>query len=157
MDSAGNGSTKLNLIKSGSEAILRPFSTDPNDESSYTGRTEIQDGVLTIYTLRNGGLNSTIGASSNNASNLVFNQKGTNGPTLNYLGNVTATTDRLFTVGPGNGTGTADLSIRNDSSNNETSLTFSNTEDIIFTGNTNHTFNLRGSNTGNNTFMPRIT
>ncbi|MHA3775160.1 beta strand repeat-containing protein [Verrucomicrobiota bacterium sgz303538] len=61
--------------------------------NSYAGTTTINGGVLSVSTLADGGQASGIGASSNDAVNLVIN-----GGTLRYTGAAT-TTDRSFTVG----------------------------------------------------------
>ncbi|MGL6076292.1 MAG: beta strand repeat-containing protein [Fimbriiglobus sp.] len=66
--------------------------------NSYIGSTTINDGVLSVGTLANGGLNSSIGASTNAATNLVFG-----GGTLRYTGG-NVSTDRNFTLNAGGGT-----------------------------------------------------
>ena len=63
-----------------------------NAANTYTGATWITRGRLSVATLANGGVVSSIGASSANSSNLVLE-----GGTLNYTGG-SATTDRGFTV-----------------------------------------------------------
>ena len=65
--------------------------------STFTGPVVIQGGTLMTNALPNGGVNSPIGASSNAASNLVFN-----GGILGYNGTVASTTNRNFTLA-GNG------------------------------------------------------
>jgi autotransporter-associated beta strand protein len=59
--------------------------------STYTGSTSVAGGTLSITTLANGGQPSSIGSSSNAASNLTFS----NNSTLVYTGN-TVSTDRGF-------------------------------------------------------------
>jgi fibronectin-binding autotransporter adhesin len=85
--------------------------------NSYRGVTTLTSGVLAVSSLANGGANSSIGASSNAAANVVFN-----GGTLRYvnqslqanetvqaLGNTTnASTDRNFTIANAS-TGTIDV------------------------------------------------
>lgn len=66
--------------------------------SAYTGVTTITAGVLEAAALANGGANSSIGASSNAATNLVF---GAATATLRYTGNTDVTTDRGFTLSSG--------------------------------------------------------
>ena len=68
--------------------------------NTYTGTTTISNGVLNVTTLANGGSNSNIGASSNDAANLVLN-----GGTLRYSVGAAAavSTDRLFSVGTSGG------------------------------------------------------
>src|SRR3546814_3183573 len=63
--------------------------TNPN--SSYTGITTISGGVLGVDKLANGGLASSLGASTAAASNLVIG----NGSTLRYAG-TGDTTNRLL-------------------------------------------------------------
>ena len=58
----------------------------------YTGVTTISGGVLSVSTIAYGGLPSSIGASTNDPSNLVLA-----GGTLQYTG-AGAITDRLFTL-----------------------------------------------------------
>jgi len=60
--------------------------------NTYTGVTFLADGVLSASILADGGLPSSVGASSNAAANLSFN-----GGTLRYLGDSTST-NRGFTV-----------------------------------------------------------
>ena len=66
------------------------------DFNTYTGPTRINEGILSIAKLDNGGYASGIGASLSNAASLVFN-----GGALRYTG-ATVSTDRLFTFGTGN-------------------------------------------------------
>jgi autotransporter-associated beta strand protein len=63
--------------------------------NTYTGPTTLSGGVLSIATVANGGLNSSLGASTNAASNLVFD-----GGTLRYTG-TNASTNRNFTINSG--------------------------------------------------------
>ena len=67
--------------------------------NTYTGSTTVNGATLEIATLAVGGTASSIGESSNAASNLVI----AGGGTLDYTG-ATATTDRSFTLGTGGGT-----------------------------------------------------
>jgi len=60
--------------------------------NTYSGVTTLADGVLTAGVIADGGLPSSLGASSAGAGNLVFN-----GGTLRYVG-ANAATDRGFTV-----------------------------------------------------------
>ncbi len=71
--------------------------------NSYRGSTTITSGTLTAASLAAGGSNSSIGASTNAASNLVFG-----GGTLQYTGGTTST-DRGFTINAGS-TGTIGVS-----------------------------------------------
>lgn len=67
-----------------------------NPVSNYTGVTTISGGVLGVDKLSNGGVASSIGASSAAAANLVIG----NNSTLRYTG-TGDTTDRLFTLAAG--------------------------------------------------------
>ena len=69
--------------------------------SSYTGSTTINSGVLRISMIANGGSNSDLGASVNAASNLVLNGGSLQ---FGYSPLVKMTTDRLFSVGTNGGT-----------------------------------------------------
>ena len=72
----------------------------PTANNSYTGPTMIQGGTVTIVTSGNGGQTSPLGASSAAANNLVID-----GGALRWtaIGSA-ASTDRLFTMGPGGAT-----------------------------------------------------
>ncbi|HQJ15261.1 MAG TPA: autotransporter-associated beta strand repeat-containing protein, partial [Candidatus Omnitrophota bacterium] len=65
--------------------------------NSYTGITTLNAGTLSVEIMRNGGIACGVGASTNVATNLVFN-----GGTFKYTG-VTVSTDRLFTIGTTSG------------------------------------------------------
>ncbi|MCE9609888.1 MAG: autotransporter-associated beta strand repeat-containing protein [Chthoniobacter sp.] len=73
----------------------------------YTGVTRINDGVLSVGTIGNGGVGGNMGAAAVAAGNLVFN-----GGTLQYTG-ATASTNRGFTIG---GAATAIIDITNGAS-----------------------------------------
>ena len=92
--------------------------------------------------MTNGGSNSSIGKSNNNAGNLNI----TFGGTFKYLGSGDAT-DRLFNFT--GGTNTID-------SSGSGALHFTNTG-TYGTGNNNSTLTLTGTNTGNNTLAGTIT
>ncbi|MBZ9738665.1 autotransporter-associated beta strand repeat-containing protein [Mesorhizobium sp. CO1-1-4] len=108
-----------------------------NAGSTYTGVTTISGGVLAVDKLSDGGHASSIGQSTNLASNLVIGS----GSTLRYTG-AGDTTDRLFTLQTGvsfiesSGTG---------------AVVFSNTGSAAYTGVGNRTLALGGTNTGLNT------
>ena len=105
--------------------------------NAYSGATTINSGVLGAGILASGSALSSIGISSNAATNLVFN-----GGTLRYLGSGDST-DRLFTVGT-----TAGSAL---DASGTGPVTFSNTAKIAFSGTAARTFTLTGSNTGDNT------
>ncbi|MCW6528634.1 autotransporter-associated beta strand repeat-containing protein [Sphingomonas sp. MMSM20] len=75
------------LVKNGA-----PIQTLNGCTSSFTGGVTINAGTLQVDCLVNGGLNSSIGASSADPANLVING------TLQYMGGATST-DRQFTIG----------------------------------------------------------
>src|SRR5207253_8865845 len=87
-----NGSGTTSLTKTG------PGTWALTGANSYTGVTTIDAGILNASSLANGGLSSSIGASGNAASNLVFG-----GGTLQYAGSTAVSTDRLFTIGDASG------------------------------------------------------
>jgi len=114
-----------------------------NPNSLYTGITTINGGVLGVDKLSNGGLASSIGASSAAAANLVIG----NNSTLRYTG-AGDTTNRLFTLSAGttfiesSGTG---------------AIVFTDTGLVTLAGaNQARTIALGGTNTGNNTLAGSI-
>lgn len=95
-----------------------------NAGNTFTGEIRLVEGTISIPSIGNGGLASTVGASSNAASNLQFN-----GGTLRYTGSG-HTTDRLFTIGA-----------------NGATLNASGTGAIVF-GNTGSAVSADGGGTG---------
>ncbi|MCX6895257.1 MAG: autotransporter-associated beta strand repeat-containing protein, partial [Verrucomicrobia bacterium] len=67
----------------------------------YTGSTTLSNGILSVTTLANGGVNSSIGAASSDAANLVFA-----GGSLYYSPATNTSSDRSFTI---SGTNTATI------------------------------------------------
>ena len=65
--------------------------------NTFRGPVDIKGGLLTVTTLGNGGAASTLGASSNAASNLLLD-----GGFLGYSGTVAGNTDRNFTLAVSN-------------------------------------------------------
>jgi fibronectin-binding autotransporter adhesin len=109
--------------------------------NSYTGVTTLSAGTLQINTLANGGSNSSIGASSSAAGNLILN-----GGTLRYTG-AAASTDRLFSL---QASTTIDAS-------GAGAVNFTNAGSMGFNGGTAaKTLTLTGTNTGNNTIASVI-
>lgn len=103
--------------------------------NTYTGKTVINSGTLSVAYLDNGGTNSNIGASAATAGNLVFR-----GGTLAYTGAGNGT-NRLFTLDVNGGT--------IDASGTGT-LRFTATGTMAFEGTGARTLILSGSNTGDN-------
>jgi fibronectin-binding autotransporter adhesin len=91
----GSGGGKLSLTASGPGTFMLLGSN-----STYTGATTVSNSALAITTLADGGAASSIGASSNDASNLVID-----GGTLEYFAaGSTVSTDRSLTIGAGGAT-----------------------------------------------------
>ena len=103
--------------------------------NTYTGKTVINSGTLSVAYLDNGGTSSNIGASAATAGNLVFR-----GGTLAYTGAGNGT-NRLFTLDVNGGT--------IDASGTGT-LRFTATGTMAFEGTGARTLILSGSNTGDN-------
>lgn len=130
---ADNGTGATSLTKTGT-GLWRLT----NDNSTYTGITTISGGILEIDQMADGGLPSSIGASSNAAANLVIGNEST----LRYTG-AGDTTDRQFTL---------DTGVTYIESSGTGPLVFSNTGPVTLTGtDTPRTIALGGTNTGNNT------
>ncbi|UXN58384.1 autotransporter-associated beta strand repeat-containing protein [Phyllobacterium zundukense] len=126
----GAGVTSLTKTNSGTWVLRNPAST-------YTGVTTIAGGVLGVDKLTNGGQASSIGMSSNAASNLIIGS----GSTLRYTG-AGDTTDRLFTLS----TGTSSIE-----ASGTGAINFSNIGSAAYLGSGNRTLALGGTNTGLNT------
>lgn len=110
--------------------------------SNYTGSTIVNGGILAVDCLADGGVNSAIGASTADASNLVLN-----GGTFQYRG-TGGSTDRQFTLG-----GNAALD-----SSGTGAIAFTSNAPITFnSANTAHTLTLTGSNEGDNVLAAKIT
>ena len=156
-----DGAGVLNVLKNGTgtEAL--------SGLNTYTGVTVLTAGILQANILSNGGLASSIGASSNAAANLVFN-----GGMLQYTSasasgiyQVTQTpsvaVDRLFSLA---GNGTIDSS-GNFGSNvfstagaqNNAALIFNNTAAVGFLGAGTRTLTLQGTSTGSNEIDLQLT
>ncbi|MCY2974219.1 MAG: autotransporter-associated beta strand repeat-containing protein [Planctomycetota bacterium] len=125
-----NGTGATSLTKSGTGLWV------VSGASTYTGITTVSSGVLRVSTLANGGVSSSVGASSNAAPNLVLN-----GGTLQYTG-AAVSSDRAFTLGT---TGTIDAS-------GSGALNLTSTGATAFSGTTARTLTLTGTSTANNTY-----
>ena len=121
--------------------------------STYTGNTTLGSaGTVTVNTLSNIGQASGIGAgnATDNAGSLVFSGV-TTGPGLTYVGAVSVSIDRLFTL---NGNAT----ISNNSAN-QSALIFNNAGSIAIGPNTTNqaiSLTLGGTSTGDSRFNPAI-
>jgi fibronectin-binding autotransporter adhesin len=105
--------------------------------NTYDGPTQIDPGArLTISILANGGINSSLGRSSNAAANLVFN-----GGTLDFTSSTAMSTDRSFTLTTAGGT-ISHLS--------SAPVSFTSTNPIAMSGTGARTLTLRGTNSLDN-------
>jgi fibronectin-binding autotransporter adhesin len=151
-------STKtFSLLKAGGGSL-----TLTNTGSTYTGLTEIDNGILNVASLGTtegsaGGVASSIGASGNAAANLVFGGAINGTAILQYTGTTGAiSTDRLLTIGDLNGTS---ATLDSSSATAADTMSFTNTGSIAIasTGGTNaadtHNLTLTGSNPGTVTSM----
>jgi len=152
-----------------------------SSSNTYLGATQLSVGTINGVTLANGGQPSSLGASGNAASNLVFGASAGSGSTiLSCTGAGSVNTDRLFTLGSqlvANGTTTLDnsgggtLSFTNPgtiavSATVATTLAFTGSSAIVFApvlGNGSGTVALNASLanvltlTGNNTYTGSTT
>ncbi|WP_206860571.1 autotransporter-associated beta strand repeat-containing protein [Lysobacter changpingensis] len=108
--------------------------------STYSGTTTVNAGFLSVDCLANGGVNSSIGASTSDPANLVLN-----GGTLNYVG-TGGSTDRQFTLG-----GSASIA-----SAGSGAIAFDFTGPVTLTGTTARTLTLTGTDTGTNIFAAQL-
>jgi len=127
----GTGSSGINKTGNGTLVL--------GNTNAYVGFTTISAGTLRISTIGNGGAVSSLGNSSNAASNLVFS-----GGTLEYAGGSNGSTDRSFTITSGSAaaiavTGAGALTISGNSTNTNGSFSKSGSGTLILTGNNLHT------------------
>ena len=106
--------------------------------SDGTGLDYSGDCSLNASSLKNGGVASSIGASSNAAANLLLD-----GGTLYYSSTTATSTDRLFTVTQ-NGAAIYTSG----------ALTFSNTASLVMSGAGDRTLSLGGDSNATSTFAP---
>ncbi|WP_413626380.1 autotransporter-associated beta strand repeat-containing protein [Luteibacter sp. Lutesp34] len=131
LDNNGAGVTSLTKTGTGTWRLT-------NANSTYTGITRINGGILSVDQMANGGQASSIGASSSAAANLVIG----NGSTLRYTGDGDVT-DRQFTL---------DTGVTFIESSGTGALQFTNTGAVTLLGtNATRTIALGGTNTGANT------
>ena len=125
---ATGGSTAVNTLLSGPVSVTITGAgtgvVTLNANDTYTGNTTITSGTLQVSNIQNGGIASSLGASTNAASNLIIN-----GGTLEAIG-ANGTTDRLFSLGTG-----GNSTIQSDSPGTN-GLIFANTGLIEFNGQT---------------------
>jgi fibronectin-binding autotransporter adhesin len=141
------GAGKLSVNGNNFSGSASSTLTLTNANNDYAGSTTINTGILSVNQLANGGANSTIGKSSNAASNLVLN--GTAGAaTLKYTG-AGHSTDRLFSLGTGATAGTIDAS-------GTGAVDFTNAGSMGLIGSGTRTLTLTGTNTGDNTIAAAI-
>lgn len=139
--SGGTASNTNNLTKAGAGFMSM------TGTKAYTGNTTLSGGTLAAAVLADGGVISSIGASSNAATNLRLG----NGTTFEYAGSGHST-DRLFTV---NGTVAGDSATLNASGTGAAS--FTNTGSLAWgTNNQTRTLKLGGTNIADNTLAAVI-
>ncbi|HEX2888801.1 autotransporter-associated beta strand repeat-containing protein, partial [Vineibacter terrae] len=139
-----NGAGSYNGPISGSGGLVKSgpgTQTLSGGASSYSGSTTINGGILAVTTLANGGSNSSIGASSPDASNLIIN-----GGTLRY-GGTGGSTDRRFTLGTSGGgldaSGTG-------------AINFTSGAPVTLSPGGNRTLTIGGTSTADNSLSARI-
>jgi autotransporter-associated beta strand protein len=132
--------------------------------NTYTGATVLTAGTLQVNSLANGGVASSIGASTSAAANLVFN-----GGTLTYTGassliqqytqTPSVSIDREFTLaanGVIQSSGKYGSSYNNAATDNHATLVFASTADLTFAGTGTRTLTLGGTSIGDNMLRIRL-
>lgn len=113
-------------------------------DSSYSGSTTVNGGYLDVACLNDGGVASSIGMSSADASNLVIN-----GGALRYIGSG-GSTDRRFTLGASGGNSLESWGTG--------AINFTSSAAVTFAAaNTAQTLTLAGTNTGDNKLGAQLT
>jgi autotransporter-associated beta strand protein len=104
--------------------------------NTFNGSATIKAGVVSVFTLANGGSPSPLGQSSSAAANLVLD-----GGTLQHTGALGAFTDRLFTLTANGGT----LDGSGSGADPGTGLSFFGTGNVVLTAGGDRTLTLTGS------------
>ena len=141
-----NGGGNTTLLKNGAGSWRLS-----NDANSFTGQLQVLQGVLTISSLADGGVNSAAGA----GTLLRLGNTGTNG-TLTYTGGGVSC-NRQVQIGNGNGAGGAVIS--NNGANGGAGLRFTSANfnsSVANTTNGSRALTLGGSNTDANTISGAI-
>ncbi len=157
-----DGAGTVTVIKNGTSASVQALT----GLNTYTGGTVISGGsTLLANSLANGGVASSIGASTNAADKLVFNNgvlryQGSNAAVYQTIQTPSVSIDRLFTLA-GNGTiqssGQYGNSVLAAGTANNASLIFSSTADIVYAGAaTARTLTLGGTSIGDNEMRIRL-
>ena len=99
--------TTVSLITSGEGGITKEGTgtLTMSGTNAYTGGTTINTGILSVGTIRNGGVAGNLGAATNAAANLVLG-----GGTLQYTG-ATDSTDRNFSAMTAGTTSSIDVTV----------------------------------------------
>ncbi len=132
-----NGAVSAILAGSGTLTKTTGGTVTMSGVNTYTGRTTITAGILSVSTIGDGGVAGNLGAASNAAANLVFG-----GGTLQYTG-ATASSNRSYTLN--NTTSSAidvttnNLTISGASTNTTGALTKIGLGILILSGNNLHT------------------
>jgi len=153
-------SGNIALIKAGSGLTMSLTGLN-----TYTGATQITGGTLVVNNLADGGQPSSIGQSSNAASNLVLNgatllYQGANAQTFQETNTPSVSTDRLFTLAANaviDSSGSFGNNVLAGAGANHATLLFSNTGAIAHTGASSRTLTLQGSSLGDNEMRPQLT
>jgi len=124
------------LTKNGSTTL-----TLAGGVNNYSGATTISGGTVSVGTIANGGAASDIGSANNTAGSLVLN-----GGTLQYTGSG-ATSDRLFTLGTGNG---------GIDSSGSGALALGNAGSVALSGSGARTLTLAGADVNDNTLAASL-
>lgn len=137
-DGSGGGKLALTVNNSGggTQAITGTANT-------YTGKTTISRGLVTVARLANAGTASSLGAATG-SDGIIDIGSGANSATLQYNGSSASSTNRVINMA---GT-TGGVTLTNNSS---TANTAGYTGGVTNAGGGNKTLTLNGSNTGNNT------